>query len=187
MLYLKTPKFFMLGMLTAFAASATSVPRISFEQLIDRSELVVTGQIVRSWSDWDASHHNIWTHHVLAVASVQKGKTASTVVLSEPGGVFGGLRQTVVGAVQYQPGEKVVVFLERMPNGYLRTTGWSQGKYSIDDAGRVHASAALAGLELVAGKMSGSVPPDGITSAQLTARVLARVRSQQTGTQGRIQ
>ena len=44
-----------------------------------------------------------------------------------------------------------MVFLERMPNGYLRTTGWSQGRYTVDPKGLVHGD-KLAGTELVSGK-----------------------------------
>jgi hypothetical protein len=170
------------GLLCAFAASATSVPRLSFEQLTDRSELVVSGQISRSWADWDSSHHFIWTHYELAVSGVHKGAAGSSVVLSEPGGVVGGMGQTIAGSVQYAPGEKVVIFLEREPNGYLRTTGWSQGKFTVDSSGHVHGGGALAGVELIQTNVAQAVrdlPVDGITTSELAARVSARVRSQQ--------
>ena len=32
---------------------ATLVPRMSVEQMIDDSELIVHGTVLRSWSDWD--------------------------------------------------------------------------------------------------------------------------------------
>lgn len=174
------------GLLFAITASATSVPRLTFEEMTDRSELVVSGQITRTWSDWDSSHRFIWTHYELAVSAVHKGTAGSTVILSEPGGVAGGLRQTVAGTVLYGVGEKVFVFLERVPNGYLRTTGWAQGKYTLDPAGRVHAAAALAALELVPGKSASASPLslDGITATELSARVTARVRSQQIRSAG---
>jgi hypothetical protein len=38
------------GLLFAITASATSVPRLTFEEMTDRSELVVSGQITRTWS-----------------------------------------------------------------------------------------------------------------------------------------
>lgn len=154
-----------------------------------RSELVVSGQIARTWADWDSSHHFIWTHYELAVSGVHKGAAASTVVLSEPGGVVGGIQQIIAGTVQYQPGEKVFVFLERMPNGYLRTTGWAQGKFTVDASGRVHA-AVFQGLELVDMKSApatAALPIDGIAATELAARVTARVRSPQAKPMGRVQ
>jgi hypothetical protein len=137
--------------------------------------------------DWDNDHRNIWTHYELAVSSVHKGAAGATVALSEPGGVSGGFRESIAGAVTYNPGDKVLVFLQRMPNGYLRTTGWAQGKYAIDSAGRVHASAALADIELTPGRsVSASAPLslDGLTETELGARVVARVRSRQIKSTG---
>ena len=175
------------GLIVAFTATATSVPRLSFEQLTDSSELVVTGQIGHSWAAWDNSHHFIWTHYELAVSSMEKGAATSSVTFSEPGGVVGGIGQTIAGTVQYAAGERVVVFLQRMPNGYLRTTGWSQGKFTVDSSGHVHGGASLAGLDLVeagSAPAARAVPVEGITAVELSARVIARVRSQQGRLQG---
>jgi len=155
------------GLLFALTAQATSVPKVTFEQLTDQSELIVSGEIARSWMAWDNSHHFIWTHYELSIGSTYKGVARPTIEFAEPGGVAGGLRQTIADTVQYGVGEKVFIFLERMPNGYLRTTGWSQGKYTLDAAGRVHAMASLA---------SSSRPIDGISASELSARVTARIQ-----------
>ncbi len=164
-------------------AGATSVPRLSFEAMTDRSELVLSGEITRSWTDWDSEHKFIWTHHEVAVLSSQKGAPASTVVFSEPGGVVGNRGMAIAGSVAYRAGDRVVVLLERMPNGYLRTTGWGQGKYSLDKAGRLHADESLHGTEVLNAQ---TAPPsetslrslDGMSVTELRARVAARVRSQ---------
>ena len=123
-------------------AVATSVPGLTFEELTDRSQLIVAGRVTRSWSDWDSEHKIIWTHNELSVASSQKGVAGASVLVSEPGGVVGDRAMAIAGSVAYRPGDQVLVFLERMPNGYLRTTGWGQGKYLVDKAGTVHAEAA---------------------------------------------
>src|SRR5580658_9740941 len=98
---------FLSSLLFISTASATIVQGLSFEDLTDHSEMVVSGQIVRSWAEWDADHHFIWTRYELSVSSVQKGKAISSVVLSEPGGVVGGMGQAIAGTVQYAAGEKV--------------------------------------------------------------------------------
>jgi hypothetical protein len=165
-------------------AFATVVPGLSFEQLTDQSEMVVAGSVVRSWSDWDSSHQFIWTHHEITVSGWFKGAAGTTVVVSEPGGVVGDRGMSVAGTVSYAPGESVVVFLQRMPNGYLRTTGWGQGKYVVDKAGLVHGTGASGGLEIVKpdgpGQQAALTPLrtlEGITAEQFRARVEARVRS----------
>ncbi len=174
---------FSLALLWASIAAATTVPSISFEELTDRSELIVSGQVSRSWTDWDGEHKYIWTHYELTVSATHKGSAAAKVIFSEPGGVVGIEGLAVAGAVGYQPGEHVLVFLQRMPNGYLRTTGWSQGKYDVDSAGRLHPESTLGGLELVnlPGKPAAATPLrtlNGMSVAELHARIAARLKSQ---------
>jgi hypothetical protein len=95
----------------------------------------------------------------------------------------------IQGAVAYAPGDQVVVFLSRMPNRYLRTTGWAQGKYELDAAGRLHAAAAIsegeyvqAGTTAVSG--SGLRTLEGMSLVDLRQRITARLRS---AGQGRAQ
>jgi hypothetical protein len=169
--------------LLASNAGATTVPSLSFEEMTDRSELVVSGQVARSWTDWDSEHKYIWTHYELTVSATHKGTAAATLILSEPGGVVGIEGLAVAGAVGYLPGERVLVFLERMPNGYLRTTGWSQGKYDVDAAGRLHPESTLGGVELVnlPGKPAVATPLrilNGMSVAELHGRIAARLKSQ---------
>lgn len=176
-----------LVLLWTTTAGATSVPSLSFESLTDRSELVVSGQVARSWTDWDSEHKYIWTHYELSVSATHKGASAATVVVSEPGGVVGIEGQAVAGVVGYQTGERVLVFLQRMPNGYLRTTGWSQGKFEVDAAGRLHPESTLGAVELVGvpGKPAAATPLrilNGMSVTELHGRIAARLK-----TQGRAQ
>lgn len=167
------------SLLLLSTAGATSVPSLSFEQLTDKSELVVTGQINRSWADWDAGHKYIWTHYELAVSSVLKGSPGATVVLSEPGGVVGLHGMSIAGTVVYNPGDQVLLFLERMPNGYLRTTGWGQGKYLLDKQGNLYATARLVEMVDARGRPAArSFSLGGMTLAQVRTMVTARVQSQ---------
>ena len=65
---------FSVFILPLFAASAwaTSVPRLSLEQMVDSSERILHGRTVRSWSAWDADHRIIWTHYEIEVADTLK-------------------------------------------------------------------------------------------------------------------
>ncbi len=169
-----------LASLWAVNAGATSVPSLSFEELTDRSEVIAAGQISRSWTDWDVEHKYIWTHYELTVSSAAKGTPGTSIVLSEPGGVIGIQSMTIAGTVIYAPGERVLVFLQRMPNGYLRTTGWSQGKLHVDDTGRLHTETLLGGIELVnAPRGAASLRTlDGMTVTEFRSRIAARLKSQ---------
>ena len=165
-------------------ASATSVPHLSFEDLVDQSELIVSGQVTRSWAAWDSEHKYIWTHSEVAVSGAQKGNPGATVIISEPGGILGDRGMAIAGAVGYAPGENVLTFLQRMPNGYLRTTGWGQGKYLVDAHGRLHGGESLKGIELLqAGKTQATATSlkslEGMGLTDLSTRIAARIRVRQ--------
>jgi hypothetical protein len=171
---------------SAGGLSATTIPRLSFEQLIDQSEVIASGRVTDSWAAWDPERKYIWTHYRLSVTEVVRGTGVSTLEFAEPGGAIGDASMIVGGAIGYKTGESVVIFLSRMPNGYLRTAGWSQGKYNLDSNGRLH-GAALTGAELVdagAGRAGSSLSTlDGMSTGELKQRVAARVRA----TAGRVQ
>jgi hypothetical protein len=175
---------FSLALLVASSVGATSVPSLSFEELTDHSELIVSGQITRSWTGWDNEHKYIWTHYEMSVTGTMKGAAKSTVVISEPGGTVGLQSMNIAGTVGYQNGDQVLIFLQRMPNGYLRTTGWSQGKYTIDNSQIMHADASTKGVEIVGGqKTSGATSTplqtlDGMPVSELGRRIAARLQMQ---------
>jgi hypothetical protein len=127
---------------------ATTIPRVSFEELTDASETIAAGRVTDSWTAWDPEHKYIWTHYRLSVTDTAKGARVSSVEFAEPGGAVAEATMLIPGAVRYTVGEEVVVFLARMPNGYLRTTGWAQGKYSTDSRGLMHGEGS-AGAETI--------------------------------------
>ena len=142
------------GLLTVtFAAvESTLVPRLTLEQLTAASEYVVVGQVDRSWSAWDAAHQFIWTHYELEVRERWKTEAlaATRIVVSEPGGTVNGVTMRIAGALPFESGEEVLLFLYRTPVGYLRATGGGQGKYTIErtDSGEGRVRANLAQVEL---------------------------------------
>jgi hypothetical protein len=167
------------GLLLLQAAGATVVGRLSFEELVDTSDLIVSGRITRAWAAWDADHKYIWTHYEVSVKSALKGAPGSTVEMAEPGGTLDGQVLSIAGTVVYTPGENVLVFLQRMPNGYLRTTGWGQGRFLVDANGRIHADSILRGLEIIDTRspLPASRPLttlEGLSLNDLSLRIAAR-------------
>jgi hypothetical protein len=162
---------------------ATTIPGTTFEEMTDRSEVIATGRVTRSWTAWDDSHKYIWTHYEIKLSGTYKGRPDSSLVVSEPGGVVGDRGMMIAGVSGYAVGEQVAVFLERMPNGYLRTTGWGQGKFDIDPKGRIHGTA---GPNLEIAPASGTLRRgdtsirslDGIDLQTLRALISARVGAQ---------
>jgi hypothetical protein len=143
-------------------AAASDLPQFSFNQMTDNSEIVVSGTVTRTWTDWDPNHKYIWTHYELAVSATHKGAANRTVDIAEPGGELNGMGMSISGGTGYGVGEKVLVFLSRMPNGYLRTAGFGQGKYLVDGNGRVHGAVRAI---------------DGLTISQASQLVAARANN----------
>ncbi len=165
------------AILTALAIGtlhATLAPRMSLDEMVERSERILQGRCLRAWTAWDAKHQFIWTHSEIQVLDSLKGGPAATVVVSEPGGAVGDEAMWIAGMPQYRPGEEVVLFLYRVPNGMWRARGLGQGKFQVLPDGRVRAD--LGGVEII--DRIGAVPSgtdlrslDGLGLADLKNRV----------------
>jgi hypothetical protein len=115
----------------AFCCDAATTVKRELKDLVASSEAIVHGRVVRHWSAWDASHRTIWTHYVVEAFEVMHGSERQIWTVSEPGGTVGDLVMDVSGAVPFVDGEEVLVLMRRMPNGALRITGSTAGKYSV--------------------------------------------------------
>ena len=119
---------------------AAVFPRVTAEELTSQSQVIVEGNVVRSWAAWDAEHKYIWTHYEVSVTDRLRGSAGATFTVSEPGGSLDGINQQFSGSVSYSPGETTVLFLYQTPIGYWRSVGGPQGKFTVDSEGRVHSS-----------------------------------------------
>lgn len=123
-------------LLAAETLRGTQVPRMSLEEVVDASESIVHGTVVRTWSAWDDDRKYIWTHYEVEIVDDLKGAVSGALVVSEPGGTVGETVLQVAGAPRYEVGDEVVLFAQRTPLGYLRTCGWGQGKFRVERAGK---------------------------------------------------
>jgi hypothetical protein len=121
------------------AVHASAAPRLSLAEMADGSEYIVEATVLRSWTEWDATHRFIWTHYELSVSEWLKAPAASdrTIVVSEPGGTADGVTMVVDNGTPYALGETIVVLAWRTPEGFLRTAGYGQGKFTITNERRV--------------------------------------------------
>lgn len=161
---------------------ATLVPRMTIEQMMDSSDAVVHGTIARTWSAWDSSHEFIWTHYELRLTESMLGDILDKVVISEPGGTVGNDSMEIVGAPRYRIGEEVVLLTARTPIGYLRTSGWGQGRFDVvadPRTGFKVVRSGLAGIELVepAGAASAAALKPGTSPKSLDGLPLDQFKS----------
>jgi hypothetical protein len=126
----------------AVAAPLASRP-LSIRELTIAADTVVLGRVATAPSDRASPGTTLVTRIQLDVEQVLKGPAANVVTVVQPGGDAGGVVATVAGAPNFAPGERVLVFLSRRPDGDLRVAHLYQGKFSIEP------DAATGGLRAV--------------------------------------
>ena len=146
----------------ASTALATQILYQSPQQLGQQSALVVRGKVVSVDSYWNDTHTKIFTRTRVGVDETYKGVGEPTIDIIQLGGVVDNVRVTVHGALQWTPGEEVLLFVERQDTGNFRVTGFSQGKFRIERDPKTGVayidSPPLHGVEVL-----GASAADGIT------------------------
>lgn len=146
---------------------ATQILYRSPQQLGQQSSLVVQGKVADSRSYWNEKHTKILTETSIQVEQTHKGRAAGVVTIIQLGGVVGNVKVSVAGALQWNPGEEVLLFLERYGPDNYRVSGFSQGKFNVErdpDTGEPFIKRpALEGTEI-----QGAPAKDGVS---MTSRV----------------
>lgn len=117
-----------LFLLVAAFADATTIVLPDDEQLIAKSPVIVEGSVVSTAVlERDG---RIVTETVIAVSRALKGHTEETVTVRELGGELDGRITKVFGTPEFQAGERVLLFLEKAPQGHYRTMDLFAGKFA---------------------------------------------------------
>jgi hypothetical protein len=141
-----------LALVGAQVAFATTVQKLSLQELTKKSESIVMARVDDAFSSWDAAHKEIYTYFTLSVLQPVKGsKGATTITLRQLGGTVDNIASIVPGMPSFRKGEEVVVFLtQKDAAGYPWVMGLQQGKYSIAEKDGVKmVRNDLAGTELL--------------------------------------
>jgi hypothetical protein len=109
---------------------ATTVRRLSFDDLVSKSHTIVVGTTVNSNTFWTPDHKLILTSYTLEVQQSLKGTPQKTIVVTTIGGRVGNTILQMAGAPNFSNGETSVVFLEQS-GGYNTVVGLNQGKFPI--------------------------------------------------------
>jgi hypothetical protein len=109
---------------------ATTVQRLTLDDMVSKAETIVIGRVINSQSAWTKDGKLILTQTTLEVQEGLKGTTRKTVTVTTLGGRVGNAVLHVSGMPTFQLDETAVIFLERS-SSYLTVLGLSQGKFSI--------------------------------------------------------
>lgn len=140
-------------LLPALAAATTQLQLMSARQLGDHAAAVVRGTVRSVGAAWNDKHTKIFTEIVVDAEQTYKGGAAGAVRVLQLGGEVDGVRVTVDGALPWETGEEVLLFLEPCSDDRYQVTGLSQGKLLVEHdpaTGRAFVRRpALAGVDLL--------------------------------------
>ena len=115
--------------LAALAAGATTLARMSLDELVGTAGVVARVHCLGNESRWEGGE--IWTLTSFEVLETLKGVAPRLITVRLLGGQAGQLISTVDGAPRFRPGEEAVLFLERTRAGDFSVTSWVQGTFRI--------------------------------------------------------
>ncbi len=131
---MRTPVLAVLvAVLMAASASATTLVRMSLDQLAEASTEIIRGHVVSQQTLWNPEHTRIYTYTTLALDQTYKGNPPALLVVQQPGGKVGRVQVFVAGTIQFHAQAGYVLFLERSsadPSKFL-PVGMMQGAYRI--------------------------------------------------------
>ena len=126
------------------SAEATTLERLSMEDMIRQSTEIIRGKIVSSYVTPRGSV--FYTHYKIQVLERWKGTASASVQVSVPGGRSGNIHQTVSGAPTLATGSEYLLFLWTGRNGVTQVIGLSQGVFdlTVDAKGQLAVNRAAA-------------------------------------------
>jgi hypothetical protein len=121
--------FFFAIALAAAVANATTLARLTFDDLAQHATAIARLHCLGSESHWDSGE--IWTVTRFAVVEREKGALEDLVTVRMLGGRADGFVSRVDGVPAFRPGDEVYLFLWAKPGEPYRVLGWAQGTFRI--------------------------------------------------------
>jgi hypothetical protein len=101
--------------------SATTVQRLSFDDLVAKAQSIVVGQVIDSRTYWNDGHKLILTSYTIQAQERMKSNASPTVTVTTVGGKSWEHDSSVSG-MPVEPRENVILFLEEW-NSYTSVVG----------------------------------------------------------------
>ncbi len=157
---------------TATLAPATTLQRLSLEDLARESTAVVRGTVAEIRTE--QAGPLLYTVARVEIAQAWKGDGAKSIEVSSPGGVWRGAEQRFPGAPRLESGREYVLFLWTGPSGRTQITGLAQGVFEVrpGDAGPRAIRAQSVESLIVPGSSSPDAPAAEWHLPTLRARVV---------------
>jgi len=115
------------------ASRSTSVDRLSDQDLVSLSSMIVEGRVTGVRSEWTSDHTQIHTIVTIRVSTALKGAAPGNglLVLRLLGGQVGDTVMELIGGPTFVTDEEVIVFVEAGGPELMPITGLFQGKFTV--------------------------------------------------------
>lgn len=113
----------------ARSAHATTLARLSLDQLAGAADAVARVRCTRAESRWE--NDAIWTVATFTVVETLKGSLPPQISVRLPGGRVGHLTAAVDGTPQFNAADEAIVFLEKSRAGGFSVAAWVEGTFRI--------------------------------------------------------
>lgn len=116
-------------------AAATVIVPADLAELSRDARAIARGRVVAVDAQWTDGRRTIETIVTLEAESYLKGQLGETVQFRVPGGSLGRFRNIVIGAPQFDVGQRVIVFLGAHGPSVPFVLGLSQGVFRLAQNG----------------------------------------------------
>lgn len=137
--------------LAVVPAGASTFLAVSGGELVRGSDSVVVGEVLYTYSYWNAEGTMIFTDAVIHVRESILGDASGLVSVRTPGGTVADYRVEAHGFPAFRAGDRQVLYLHRTADGLMEVTGFQQGQYRLVSRadGLEVAVPALKGVQLL--------------------------------------
>jgi hypothetical protein len=137
---MRTPSILLAGLAILASAGATTLQKLSLDDMIRQSTGIVRAKVAGSRSALRGQ--SIYTYYRLQVLEAPKasaGQGSGEIEVAVPGGIVNGLRQVAIGSPDLTVGSEYVIFLWTGKSGLTQIIGLSQGLFlaAKDGAGNI--------------------------------------------------
>src|ERR1043166_8749660 len=113
----------------AVPALATTLLRMSLQQLAASADTIVRGRCLGVESRWE--NGTIWTLAEIDVTESLKGTPPARIRLRSPGGRVGHIVSTVDSTPKLRLGQDGVFFLQKNSLGVYSVSAWAEGMFRV--------------------------------------------------------
>lgn len=101
--------------------------------MVQQADLIFTGQVLSQRSEWREARGrtSIVTRVTVGVNELHKGKAGPVVTLQFLGGTVGHVTLDVAEMPRFNPGERVVLFVEGNGSSVSSLVGFYHGKFTV--------------------------------------------------------